>query len=141
MKLYRYIAGFRYSGIELDTLDVCATAKPDPVLLTYGVFKETPKGYWIREGRGQRERWVSKTSRKRFAYPTPAMALDSLILRKRREIVFLRGKMQAAEENLELAVKLKNKIYEQSAQQAVLLRERHQVQEVLSPETGAATAG
>lgn len=59
-------------------------------LIIYNLYKETPKGYWI--GFGKKEIgflhsesiWVSKTSRKRFAYPTKKEALVNYI--KRTEI-------------------------------------------------------
>ena len=57
-------------------------------LYEYPFLKETPKGYWIGvffEG----EKWVSKTARKRFAYPTKELALESFKARKNRQILLL----------------------------------------------------
>lgn len=56
----------------------------------YSVEKETPSGYWIVPQVGVcriRRRWVSKTARKRYAYPSKNEALKALIARKRRQKV------------------------------------------------------
>lgn len=56
----------------------------------YSVEKETHCGYWIMPQVGFyriKRRWVSKTARKRYAYPSKAEALSALIARKRRQKV------------------------------------------------------
>ena len=57
--------------------------------IEYQLVKETPKGYWIthRSWRLQMisPKWISKTSRKRFAYPTKQEALTNYIKRTERK--------------------------------------------------------
>ena len=64
----------------------------------YDILKETPKGYWI----GYKDvnpdfngkRWVSKTAKKRYAYPSKKEALESYILRSKRRIEILKSKIK-----------------------------------------------
>lgn len=59
----------------------------------FGAVRETPKGYWIasyydgdKNNYIGKTRWVSKTAKKRYAYPTKKEALTNLVMRsKRRE--------------------------------------------------------
>ena len=72
---------------------------------SYNVIKRTPRGYWIgnRIGsifRDDKKRWVSSSSRKRFAYPTKKEALVSLIARKRLQIRILKYQLNGAEDAL-----------------------------------------
>lgn len=88
MKFYRYV-------------DVQYEMGPRIELRTFYMVRETPKGYWIhnsptfKEGGGtiyfvgDRKRWISKTSRKRYAYPTKKEALLAFKARKRRQIDIL----------------------------------------------------
>lgn len=68
---------------------------PKVQLRTYNLFKETPKGYWIgygslNEGKLRSQgHWISKTSKKRFAYPTKKEALENFIKRNERQIKIL----------------------------------------------------
>lgn len=69
-------------------------------------IKETPKGYWISSDPryaertcpyyANRKRWVSKTSRKRYAYPTKEQAMESFVARKRRQVAILEGQLERA---------------------------------------------
>lgn len=73
---------------------------------TLYLVKETLKGYWISydlnysENKphfiGHRKRWISKTSRKRFAYPTKEEAIESFTARKRRQVAILTGQLERA---------------------------------------------
>lgn len=54
-------------------------------LYAFRVLRETPCGFWIREHYTGRERWVSKTSRKRYAYPSIEEAEESFRIRKTRQ--------------------------------------------------------
>lgn len=47
----------------------------------YELVRETPKGYWIKVF--MQEHWISKTARKRYAYPTKEEALEGFIQRKK----------------------------------------------------------
>jgi len=84
---------------------------------TYEVVKETPCGYWIvheydiplydydikrRYFLKDHTRWVHKHSRKRYAYPTKKEALNSLIIRRTRQVDILKARLDQA--NMELAV-------------------------------------
>lgn len=63
------------------------------------VSKETEKGYWVDNG----GKWVSKTSKKRYAHPTKKEALDAFAHRKRRQVDILRAQLKQAEKYLEKA--------------------------------------
>lgn len=59
------------------------------VLMEFNLHKETPKGYWIgygnlTEGYRSSSTWVSKTSKKRYAYPTKEEALNNFVKRMMR---------------------------------------------------------
>lgn len=72
----------------------------------YPVVKETPKGVWVNvrysyypgmEFSRYDCKWVSNTTRKRFAYPTPEEALSSFKYRKQRQISILKVQLRNAE--------------------------------------------
>jgi hypothetical protein len=67
------------------------------------LVKETPKGYWITDKYGIFKKWISKTSRKRYAYPTKEEALKSYMIRKKIHIEILQKKLDIAKRGLELA--------------------------------------
>jgi hypothetical protein len=93
MNFYRYEDINTYDG-------------PRIVEKTYNLVKETTHGYWINNiflFFGEGKRWVSKTSRKRFAYPTKNEALQSFIARKTRQITILQYNLKRAQESLQLA--------------------------------------
>jgi len=81
----------------------------------YALLKETPCGYWILSDpiyyhviskpmfADGNKRWISKTARKRFAYPTKAEALNSFKIRKERQIGILSGQLENAKEALQKA--------------------------------------
>lgn len=78
-------------------------------LRTYNLFRETQKGYWIGYGRvrqgimrGQ-ARWVSKTSKKRFAYPTKEEALQNFLKRTERRVKILKYQLLTCEIAIEKA--------------------------------------
>lgn len=54
-------------------------------LLRLDVAKRTPMGAWVQLGRLGKKRFVLNDSRKRYAHPTEAEALQSFIARKRRQ--------------------------------------------------------
>lgn len=65
-------------------------------LQEYTLIKETPCGYWIKpvwDYNDDYKKWVSKTGRKRIAYPTQEEALTSFMARKRRQIEILEGQL------------------------------------------------
>ena len=84
-------------------------------LQEYEVVKETPCGYWIQEAHSEEyanlfgqpmKYWVSKTSKKRRAYPNKDAALESFIHRKRCQIGILKEQLRIAKESLEAGIEL-----------------------------------
>lgn len=67
-------------------------------MIQFRTVSETPCGYWITDlnnGYGRfSKRWVSKTTRKRFAYPTIEEAKNSYIIRKRRQQEYLESLLE-----------------------------------------------
>lgn len=60
----------------------------------FDVLSETKEGYWINmgmtfNGEPPIKKWVSKSSKKRFAYPTRKEAYESFMARKKRQIKIL----------------------------------------------------
>lgn len=78
-------------------------------LVVFRVIKETPKGYWVASQYapcglslgGMRKRkfakWVSKSSRKRYCYPSIEEAIRSFKLRKEAQASQLRRQFEQAE--------------------------------------------
>ena len=79
-----------YYGNNL-SLQLRSIGHTDLYFDTYVLHKETPKGYWIKLGGDPnhpslsgKPLWISKTSVKRYAYPTKKEALFAFIKRKKR---------------------------------------------------------
>lgn len=95
MKFYRYEA-VEYATTDMDG-EYVSSPYPNPKLevRTYDLIKETPKGYWIGYlnpfgvRMGDWQKWVSKTSRKKFAYLTKEEALTNFIKRTERRVGIL----------------------------------------------------
>lgn len=107
MNFYRYelVQYSNFSGDDDYYSSLPATTKL--VVREFNLIKETPKGYWISYGaftyyRGK-GRWVSKTSKKRYAYPTKEEALNNYIKRTERRIKYLKTDLDACESGLRLA--------------------------------------
>lgn len=69
----------------------------------YRAVKRTPKGCWIVSNDDwfvDKKRWVSNTSRKRFAYPSKEEAKNSLMHRKIAHIKILESQLQLAKGTL-----------------------------------------
>jgi len=66
------------------------------------LIKETPKGYWIgyMDYNDKPTCWVSKTAKKRYAYPTKQEAWDSFKARKARQVNILTKKLDIAKQAL-----------------------------------------
>ena len=114
MQFYRYEAVV-YASMSSDDGDYGYSSAfrnlPKLVLHTYNLHKETPKGYWIGYGyyapdmlRGN-SRWVSKTAKKRYAYPTKEEALNNYIKRTEKRIRILKANLDDCEYGLKLAKK------------------------------------
>ena len=80
MKFYRCESKSYMSMNEFDR-----TGRVAIVFDEFNLIKETPQGYWICMGGfgglQSPKKWISKTSRKRYAYPTKIEALENLVKR------------------------------------------------------------
>jgi len=111
MKFYRYET-VEYAVHDIDG-ELVSSPFPNPKLelRKYDLIKETPKGYWIGFKNnygikiGTWQKWISKTSRKRFAYPTEKEALNNFILRTERRIKILDRQLISCKIGLEIAKK------------------------------------
>lgn len=109
MRFYRYrtsITSHYDSGFDKYTL-----CSPTVELSEFKLMKETPKGYWIGYSWDTEPyKWVSKTSRKRFAYPTKEEALKSFIIRTQRSIQIMKERQYTAELALSVAQKMQEQL-------------------------------
>lgn len=100
MRFYRYEA-VQYSSISDDDYRLPHFSNLKLELKEFKMFKETPKGYWIGYGGFEsllgHQRWVSKTAKKRYAYPTKEQALLNYIKRTERRIEILESQLWASE--------------------------------------------
>ena len=80
--------------------------------LVFDVVKETPKGYWIAQHRHAKPRWVSKNTRKRYAYPTKEEALVNYQRRTKRHIMYSKNAVRRSEQGLLIAEAQKTKLTE-----------------------------
>ena len=100
MKFYRYY-------------DISTFRGPNICLKIIEIIRETPCGWWIGKSSDEipfvndRERWVSKTSRKKYAYPTKEEAYVGYLHRKRRHVDILINQLEYAKKVLGLAVEEK----------------------------------
>jgi len=64
----------------------------------YRVVKRTPKGVWIVSDTYLygKEKFVLLSGRKRYAYPRQEEALESLLMRKKRQVKIIEWQMKAA---------------------------------------------
>ena len=70
----------------------------------FEILRETKCGYWISVGLIiKKEKWVSKTSKKRYAYPTKDEAMINFKTRTKRYMEILKSKLLHAEYALNLA--------------------------------------
>jgi hypothetical protein len=103
MIFYRYESGNVQNIGELYTSEL--------IKRTFKLKKETPKGYWIiQHGHPatlhSKPRWVSKTAKKRYAYPTEKEALANCIARTKRRMKFLKRDLAIANSILHQAEKM-----------------------------------
>jgi len=88
---------------------------PNPCveLRTYDLISETPKGYWIGylnlfgNRMGDWQKWTSKTSKKRFAYPTKEEAMTNFILRTEKRLKILDWQLRVCKISINLAKNIK----------------------------------
>lgn len=72
----------------------------------FKAIRETPCGYWIMDDR--RERWISKTSMRRFCYPTKEEAWVNFVARKKRQLKLLKSRISDVEHTLDIVKKIEN---------------------------------
>lgn len=75
-------------------------------LWKFKAIRETPCGYWILDY--SRERWVSKDSMRRFAYPTKEEAWVNFVARKNRQLKLLKARMRDVEHTLDIIKKIED---------------------------------
>ena len=68
----------------------------------FKVLRRTPKGVWVLND--CEERFVLDGAKKTLCYPTKALALQSFIARKRRQIQIVRAQLSNAENALAVAL-------------------------------------
>ena len=105
---------YRFEDVAYDGGDVRVMERK------FKLRKETPCGYWLEQDdyfRGHLTLeedlplcWVSKTARKRFAYPTRALAIESFVARKRQQIRYMHIKKQRAELAYDAGLKMLDEI-------------------------------
>ena len=78
------------------------------VLKEYSIIRDTPKGYVIKIG--QKERWVSATGKKRFAFKDKKDALTNFITRTNKSILIMKHNIDFAQLSLEKAKTLRTEI-------------------------------
>lgn len=102
MKLYRYEAR-KYSQCTIGVCGGETYGSTPPILecFEFEVTRETPAGYWV-DVWGE-NKWVSKSSRKRYAHQSKPEALASFVARKNRQIRVLSAQLRDAEYALALA--------------------------------------
>lgn len=88
---YRESTGFDEWGESLG-------CRPRVRVMEFQKLKDTPKGVWLRRRFGSKNKWVSKTSKKRYAYPTKQEATESFLARKNRQIAILQSQLEHAKE-------------------------------------------
>lgn len=107
MILYRYEA-VQHASVGYDG-EYFRPSYPCPriELREFVTQKETPGGYWIDIIYGK-PRWVSRTGRKRYAYPTKEEAMVNYVKRTEKHVSMLRSRLETAEIALERARLMQN---------------------------------
>lgn len=96
--LYRYEAQ-SYSMVIDAQLEIYGSTGPKLELREYPIVAITPKGKWI-GWFGSKDRWVSDTSRKRFAHETKEDALKAYKIRKERYVKHCEARLERAKKEL-----------------------------------------
>jgi len=108
---------FRYESVEYAIIgrdgdaEISLFPNPKVELRIFYLFKETNKGYWITYNDSKNnlrgDKWVSKTSKKRYAYPTKKEALDNFINRTKSRIMILKRQLWSCEISVSEAMGIK----------------------------------
>jgi hypothetical protein len=112
MNFYRYET-VQYASIGWNG-EYTRSKFPNPKLelRTYDLTGETPKGCWIGYIGSKKFKWVSKTSKKRYAYPSKEEALNGYITRTKRRIEILDYQLSSCKIGIDLAEMEKKKLTE-----------------------------
>lgn len=109
MNFYRYTI-WQTGGYDSE-YDTTWLNPPEVQVTEYKLMRETPKGYWIGHIWDTKPfKWISKTSRKRFAYPTKEEALNGFLIRTKRRIEILKSQIYQAEQALMTAERINGDI-------------------------------
>jgi hypothetical protein len=109
MKFYRYEAVVYAEHDHDGELVSPIFRNPKIELRRFDLIQETPKGYWIGsflngwDETPYFKKWVTKTSKKRYAYPTKAEALQNYIKRTEKRIKILKSQLQECQSGLSKA--------------------------------------
>jgi predicted phosphohydrolase len=101
MKLYRYEKECHQETLR----DWDDNSNVKVALREYNVYRHTPKGYVIKHG--MKDKWISSTGKKRFAYPEKLDAMNNFIARTYRSIGIMNHYTDYSELALEEAEKIK----------------------------------
>lgn len=98
LPLYHYrFSGLKDNRIEFGMISITSAL----CLESFRTVGETPCGYWISYGYGDdRDRWVHKTSRRRFAYPSKGEAWESFCRRTHKFVARAEATLAHANANL-----------------------------------------
>lgn len=107
MTFYRYQI-VTYAELGMDG-EFVSSKIPNPQieLLEFKLTKETPKGYWLGVIAFPKYKWVSKTGKKRYAYPTKEEAMINFIKRTERRIEILERQLWSGKIALDIAKNMK----------------------------------
>jgi hypothetical protein len=87
--------------------DDCNSESKDSIYLCrYSVVKKTKSGVWL-DDLSKKGKFILNGARKRFAYPTKELALNSYKIRKRWQMRHATNTLERATTNLALAEKVK----------------------------------
>lgn len=70
--------------------------------LHFPVSRTTPKGVWLNMGYGLKEKFILNDARRRFAYPTQELAMESFKARKRHQRQHILRALRQSEKVYEL---------------------------------------
>lgn len=95
---YRYDSRYEESGYMDESGDYRTLAGGAVIiqLRKFTVTKKTEKGVWVNNGYGM-TKFILDNARKRYAYPTQALAWESFIARKEKQIRILKRQLLCAE--------------------------------------------
>ena len=110
---YRYEA-VQYASIGYDgEYESPEFPNPKVELREFNLWKETPKGFWIGYGNANWTgklkgygHWVSKTAKKRFAYPTKKEALENFIKRNEKRVKILSRQVDVCQISISIAKRM-----------------------------------